>query len=521
MMNEFTSAKVTNDFDEVSDIILPWDLVDDAMPKAEVISEDNTVIADITNVEGIEAEVEKNEDSSNVADSNTDMELPSVEVDTSNTVTEDVSDISETVDSAVPVTEETTTEEPAPIVATVSEESVSEDNAEKTDDKTSESNPVTVLDTIHTLTSVPAGDLNFVKALEGASMEELKEALDKANEIPYGNKTRITRIEARIKKLEKAGDKDTADTADKDTADTADDDASKDDIQIPTEPVFKEDEYQKLEGQDLSDKEKAILYMLNHYHISPDLLNNLLEGNFEESWKEISEINNINQSVKAKLEKELKGADDDRIKVVRYLVDKASKEPEFAKQILLEHKDFSRCYKTYTEKVRELFIKGHKNGECIQVDDDKIYQYAVDYYWLDDFEQVMKERHEAEERKKKAEEAKKKAAAKKKTPKKTAKADSKEEVNTEEKSEDKTEAVTEEKTDFNTEENTADKAETSVENTDIEKTDTATADDAPLIVPAITENEEKLIEEAVKEDEKKKEEAFAIADSFGQLTFSF
>ncbi len=510
MMNEFTSAKVTNDFDEVSDIILPWDLVDDAMPKAEVITEDNTVIADITNVEGIEAEVEKTEDSNNVADSNTYMELPSVEADTSNTVTEDVSDISETVDYAVPVTEETTTEEPAPIVATVSEESVSEDNAEKTDDKTSESNPVTVLDTIHTLTSVPAGDLNFVKALEGASMEELKEALDKANEIPYGNKTRITRIEARIKKLEKTGDEDTADIADKDTADTADDDASKDDIQIPTEPVFKEDEYQKLEGQDLSDKEKAILYMLNHYHISPDLLNNLLEGNFEESWKEISEINKINQSVKAKLEKELKGADDDRIKVVRYLVDKASKETDFANQILLEHKDFGRCYKNYTEKVRDLFIKGHKNGECIQVDDDKIYQFAVDYYWLDDFEQVMKEKAEEEEQKKKAEEAKKKAAAKKKTTKKkTAKTDSKEEVKAEE------------KTDSNTKENTSDKAETSEVKVDIEKTDTATADDAPLIVPAITENEEKLIEEAVKEDEKKKEEAFAIADSFGQLTFSF
>ena len=201
-------------------------------------------------------------------------------------------------------------------------------------------------------------------------------------------------------------------------------------------PIFIQDDFAEINKQKLSEEDKAKLYMINHFHIQPELLNSMLNGDFSSAWQSITDMNKVNLSVKKKLEKELKGADDSRLQIVQFLIDKATKEPEFADKVLLEHKSFDRCFKYIIDKVKALYVG--KNTQCIQADEDWTYQQAVDYYELDDYDKVMEERRKAEAAKKKAEEARKKAAEKKKTTKTTSKT-GKAESSTESKDEDKTE----------------------------------------------------------------------------------
>lgn len=363
------------------------------------------------------------------------------------------------------------------------------------------------------LNSYPISDVTFSNKLKEATLEELKEALELIS-MRGRSATKIARINARIKKLEK-GENETSEkvvdfkpaesnestevtedktekgaeiTADK-TSDTEDAEVEE---EIPKEPIFKEDEFVKINLQDIPNKDKTILYMLNSYHLSPDLLNNLLEGNFEGAWENIKALNTENRSVKDKLTKELGDANDDRLKIVRYLVKKATDEPAFSNQIMLEHKSFERCFNFITNKVRETFAN-QPNG-CVQVDDDKVYSWAVEYYWLDDFEQVMEERRKKEEAEKKRKEAaeRKKKKGTKKTAKTTKKADDKkaEEKVVEAKSETTTsETTTEAKTEVKDEVKVVEKEDIKV----VESSDPVnTADVTP-----------------------------SVEDSYGQLTFSF
>ncbi len=363
---------------------------------------------------------------------------------------------------------------------------------------------------VSNLTSVPASDLNFIGALEEATLEELETALAVVKESPRSS-TKVTKIEARIKKIskeEKKASKETAETTD--SEETADEAETEEEVVVPPAIIF-EDTFNKIDQEGITDKDKSIMYLMEHYKINPDTLNALLEGDFGKVWGSIKELNNENLAVKEKLTKELGKADDDRIKIVKYLVDKA-KDVEFAKQILLEYKNFNRCFKYITDRVHKAFAR---QGECIQVDDDTVYAWAVEYYLLDDYEQVMKERAEEAERKRKAEEAKKKAEEKRKkaaTKKTTAK-------KTAEKAEEKKADAT--STDATTVVKPEDKVEPA-ENTKAEEVN------EPLTIPAVTKEEETEVNKAVenakaeKKDEADAESGFsAISDNFGQLTFAF
>lgn len=360
----------------------------------------------------------------------------------------------------------------------------------------------------NTLNSYPISDVTFSNKLKEATLEELKEALELIS-MCGRSATKIARINARIKKLEK-GENETSEkvvefkpaseaepteisvTEDKEKADVTETDEVEEDI--PKEPIFKEDEFVKINLQNIPDKEKSILYMLNHYHIAPDLLNSLLEGNFEGAWENIKTLNTENQSVKDKLTKELGDANDDRLKIVRYLVKKATDEPEFANQIMLEHKNFERCFNFITNKVRETFAN-QPNG-CVQVDDDKVYSWAVEYYWLDDFEQVMEERRKKEEAERKRKEAaeRKKKKGTKKTAKTTKKADDK-------KAEEK---VVEAKSETTTSETTTEA-----------KTETEVKDE----VKVVEKEDVKVVESS--DPVNTADITPSVEDSFGQLTFSF
>lgn len=482
--------------------VLPWELNnatnDTATATIEPISETVEEIADYE-AETIEVQADT---------------YPIPEADTTNELTEGtVPDVDFGGDD-VQVTEkkiETPAPETIESVVQATETSVSE--AETSSDTDTIADVTKKDKVVSNLTSVPASDLNFIGALEEATLEELETALAVVKESPRSS-TKVTKIEARIKKIskeEKKASKETTETTD--SEENATEAANEEEVVIPPAIIF-EDTFNKIDQEGITDKDKSIMYLMEHYKINPDTLNALLEGDFGKVWGSIKELNNENLAVKEKLAKELGKADDDRIKVVKYLVEKA-KDVEFAKQILLEHKDFNRCFKYITDRVRKAFTN---KAECIQVNDDTVYAWAVEYYMLDDYDQVMKEREEEAERKRKAEEAKKKAAEKKK--KTTKKSDSK-------KAEAKPEAKPDEKaTETKTEAQTVVKPEEKVDTTPDATSEVKT--DETLVVPTVTEEEQKEVDKAIetaeaeKKNEGDSESGFsAIQDSFGQLTFSF
>lgn len=376
---------------------------------AEMVPDDIINMAQVTNTEEISADT-------------TEAAVEDAETPTNASIT-----TSETVDTTIDVAENVV--ENTDLVNDIQGNTI-EAASEKTPKEPECTNVVPFIrtDIVSNLVTVPAGDNNFLSALDNASIDDIKAAIEKVKDAPRAT-TKLKRLESRLSKLEKAEAK--ANTVLTDITDISEDDDEVDDItkdiedesknNVPVErhPIFTRDDFAEINSKEISDKEKSILYMMEHYHINPELINSMLEGNFDKAWSNISEMNKVNLTVKAKLEKEVGKASDARLKIVQYLIDKATREKDFADKILLEHKSFDRCFKYVMDKVEALYMAGH-NNICLQTDDDWTYQQAVDYYNLDDYAQVMEERRQAEERKKKAEEAKKKAeeAKKKKATKK-------------------------------------------------------------------------------------------------------
>ena len=109
--------------------------------------------------------------------------------------------------------------------------------------------------------------------------------------------------------------------------------------------------------------------------------------------------------------------------ILGFLWKKCKEDSGLAEDIFQEHKSWQRMYKFIENKARERLEKGN---DCVAVWHEDVYEWAEDYFRLDDKEQVEKEEREAEERKKKLEEEKKKRAekAKKTAEKKKKKSDS-------------------------------------------------------------------------------------------------
>lgn len=477
--------------------VLPWELNDATNDTATVIKTDSESVEEIADFKAETIEVQGDA-----------YPVP----ETSNT-TEGIEPDVDFGGDDIQVTEEKV-ETPAPditesVVQTIDQtvESSDNENEAETDDVDVPMDAAKNEKLVSNLTSIPASDLNFIGALESATKKELETALAFVKEAPR-SATKVAKIEARIKKLSKEEEKaatdsteETGNTETTDSEETANETETEEVVQ-PT--VLFEDTFNKIDQEAITDKDKSIMYLMEHYKISPDVLNSLISGDFTKVWDSIKELNSENLAVKEKLTKELGKADDDRIKVVKYLVDKA-KDIEFAKQILLDHKDFNRCYKYITEKVKKAFTD---RTECIQVNDDTVYAWAVEYYMLDDYEAVMKERAEEAERKRKAEEAKKR---KKSTVKKTTVKKKEDTAKTEDKTEETPVA-------------TVVKPEEKVEAVPTENK----ADDKPLTIPTISDDEQKEVEKIVeakkadKENEAEAETGFnAITDNFGQLTFAF
>ena len=106
-----------------------------------------------------------------------------------------------------------------------------------------------------------------------------------------------------------------------------------------------------------------------------------------------------------KLEKEKASAKDKNFAepILGYLIRRCKEDSGLADDVLQEHKTWKKCFDYIFGKARK-----QASGNCTAVRDEVVYEWAEDYYHLDDKAEEEKKAKEAEERKKKAAEQKKK-----------------------------------------------------------------------------------------------------------------
>lgn len=111
---------------------------------------------------------------------------------------------------------------------------------------------------------------------------------------------------------------------------------------------------------------------------------------------------------KQKLEEELKQAKDKDFAdpIITHLLKRCEEDPGMAEDVAQAHKTWSKCFKYIQDQARK-----RAKGNCAAIRDDVVYEWAEDYFRLDD-----KALEEKKEKERKEQEAKRKAeAAKKKT----------------------------------------------------------------------------------------------------------
>lgn len=125
---------------------------------------------------------------------------------------------------------------------------------------------------------------------------------------------------------------------------------------------------------------------------------------------------------KQKLEEELKQAKDKDFAdpIITHLLKRCEEDPGMAEDVAQAHKTWSKCFKYIQDQARK-----RAKGNCAAIRDDVVYEWAEDYFRLDDKaleEKKKKERKELED-KRKAEAAKRKSASGKQKKKAAAKKD--------------------------------------------------------------------------------------------------
>ena len=106
------------------------------------------------------------------------------------------------------------------------------------------------------------------------------------------------------------------------------------------------------------------------------------------------------------MEEELKQAKDKDFAdpIITHLLKRCEEDPGMAEDVAQAHKTWSKCFKYIQDQARK-----RAKGNCAAIRDDVVYEWAEDYFRLDD-----KALEEKKEKERKEQEAKRKAEAAKK-----------------------------------------------------------------------------------------------------------
>ena len=89
--------------------------------------------------------------------------------------------------------------------------------------------------------------------------------------------------------------------------------------------------------------------------------------------------------------------------ILSHLMERVKEDYGLSRDILQEHKTWQKCFSYITERARKMADKSN----CVMVIHYDVFEWAEDYYHLDDKAEEERKAIEAEERKKKAEEDRK------------------------------------------------------------------------------------------------------------------
>lgn len=105
----------------------------------------------------------------------------------------------------------------------------------------------------------------------------------------------------------------------------------------------------------------------------------------------------LKQRAKEKLEKELNDAKDKNFAdpVIKYLLKRCEEDDGLSSDVLQPHKTWAKCFAYIYEQARK-----QRDGNCAAVRDDVVYEWAEDYFHLDDKAIEEKKKKEEEKRKK-------------------------------------------------------------------------------------------------------------------------
>ena len=113
---------------------------------------------------------------------------------------------------------------------------------------------------------------------------------------------------------------------------------------------------------------------------------------------------------KQKLEEEVKKAKDKEFAdpIIRHLLKRCEEDPGMAEDILQAHKTWLKCFAHIRGEAKK-----RADGNCAVVRDDLVYEWAEDYFRMDDkaLEEKKEKERKAQEEKRKAEAAKKKSGS--------------------------------------------------------------------------------------------------------------
>lgn len=128
---------------------------------------------------------------------------------------------------------------------------------------------------------------------------------------------------------------------------------------------------------------------------------------------------------KQKLEEEVKKAKDKEFAdpIIRHLLKRCEEDPGMAEDILQAHKTWLKCFAHIRGEAKK-----RADGNCAVVRDDLVYEWAEDYFRMDDkaLEEKKEKERKAQEEKRKAEAAKKKSGSGKQKKKADAKKETEE-----------------------------------------------------------------------------------------------
>ena len=128
---------------------------------------------------------------------------------------------------------------------------------------------------------------------------------------------------------------------------------------------------------------------------------------------------------KQKLEEEVKEAKDKEFAdpIIRHLLKRCEEDPGMAEDILQAHKTWLKCFAHIRGEAKK-----RADGNCAVIRDDLVYEWAEDYFRMDDkaLEEKKEKERKAQEEKRKAEAAKKKSGSGKQKKKADAKKETEE-----------------------------------------------------------------------------------------------